>query len=317
MKHVFVLGTPFSGSTFLTSALDAHPNVFAVGEFERLPKFKRYEHLVGQEPDIYDDACFLCRAFDRPCPIWHDGTRNAIAGHRNVFESHRYLADLAQRHLAKSPSVVIDSSKTPDWLRYSARTLAGANIGYRTAKDKNVCAIITTKSVFGFAESMMRRSGLSPILVGQMWCDVTTDALRIVAALSIPSIIVRYEDFSQNRRSLLLRLLRFLNLPADDQAVDVLTDASVSESHGIGGNAFAYKKVLGDRLSSIDVRGSWESLRAQYVREDAVSERRWIRELNEATVDLIASTRGVHDLSQQLGYDLNFEIKLFRKGRKA
>lgn len=315
VKHVFILGTPFSGSTLLTNTLDVHPEVFAVGEFERLPKFKRFEHLIGQEPDIYDDACFLCRAFDRACPIWHDASRNAIASHGNVFESHRYLAHLAHEHLNKSPRVVIDSSKTPDWFRYSARTLAGANIGYRTVKDEDVCAIITTKSVFGFAESMMRRSGMSPILVGQMWCDVTTDALRVVAAMSVPSIIIRYEDISQNWRLLLQRLLRFLSLPADDQIVAGLIAAPESNSHAIGGNAFAYKNVLGDRLSSIDVRSSWESLRAQYIRGDAVGERRWICELSEATVDLIASTRGVHDLSQQLGYDLNFEIKLFHKGR--
>src|SRR5262249_38359933 len=86
--------------------------------------------------------------------------------------------------------------------------------------------------------------------------------------------------------------------------------------HAIGGNVFAYKDALGSRLSTIDIQGSWEGLRAQYVDSAAVPERRWIGALTEETVDQIASARGVHDLSQQMGYSVEFEMKMFRDAAK-
>lgn len=315
MKHAFLVGTPFSGSTYLTAILNGHPDVLAIGELERLPRFKRYEHLLAQEPDIYDNECLLCRTFGRECPIWNQTTLDAISRQHNVFEIHRYLAGRAEAAFGKPVRVVVDSSKTPDWLRYAARTVSGADVGFRTVKDEDACAIIMTKSVFGFSESMIRRNAMLPILAGQSWCDVTTDALRVISSLSVPSMVIRYETLRADTELLIRRLCRFLGLSADPDIIREMCSLKATEHHSIGGNTFAYRRIIGD-LSGVELRKSWEGLRNEYNRTDTPVARRWLETLSKDEIALIASTRGVHDLSQELGYDLGFEIDLFRDAKK-
>lgn len=313
MKHVFVVGTPFSGSTYLTTILNGHPDIMTIGELERLPRFKRYEHLVANEPEIYDDACLLCRTVARSCPIWNEETLAEIGKLHNVFEIHRCVAHRWEKVFGRPIRVTVDSSKTPDWLRYAARTVSGADDGFRTIKNEDVCAIVTTKSVFGFAESMIRRSGMLPILAAQSWCDVTTDALRVISSLSIPSIVIRYENLRSGSEMLIKRLCRFLGVSDDEETVRAMCTLTAAEHHAIGGNTFAYRDVLGD-ISKIDLQSTWENLRADY-RDGPPSSRRWINGLDRETVALVASARGVHDLSQELGYDLDFEVQLYRDAR--
>ncbi|MBL9098191.1 MAG: hypothetical protein JNK07_14770 [Alphaproteobacteria bacterium] len=314
MKHVFIVGTPFSGSTYLTAILNGHPDVLAIGELERLPRFRRYEHLVASEPEIYDDGCLLCRTLSRPCPLWNAETLAEIDTLANVFEIHRAVARRAERAFGRPVRVTIDSSKTPDWLRYAARTVSGIDGGFRTVKDEDVCAIITTKSVFGYAESMMRRSGMLPILAAQSWCDVTTDALRVISSLSIPSMIVRYENLRMGPEMMIKRLCRFLGLSDSDEIVREMCALTAGDHHGIGGNTFAYRDMLGD-VSKINLQNSWEGLRADY-RDGPPAPRRWIDKLDRDAVMMIASARGVHDLSQELGYDLGLEMEFHRDARR-
>lgn len=313
MKHVFILGAPFSGSTLLTAFLNSHPNVFAIGELERLPKFRRFEHLVANDPTIYSNECLVCKAKSIECPIWHRETLDRIDSISDVLEIHHFLAQLSSERLTREIQYVVDSSKTPDWLRFAARSHAGGDKGFQALAGVQACAIITTKSPFGYAESALRRDPIHPIFAGQAWCDIMTDALRVISALSIPSIVVRHEALQADPTSMLRRVSDFLNLSTSDSTLaDMMTKRSQAH-HSIGGNTFAYSDVL-DQFGAVELPKGWEGLRKHYESNggnQGSHSRRWLRTLSRQEVVGVASARGVQDLAQQFGYDLSVELEMY------
>jgi hypothetical protein len=312
MKHVFVLGAPFSGSTLLTNLLGAHPSVFSIGELERLPQFKRYEHLVQTEPDIYQSDCMFCDATEKVCPIWSDALLSQIEKEADILNMHNMLAQRATSALGKKIDTVVDSSKTPDWLRAAARSHSGNEIGYESFGSEKVFAIITTKSVFGYAQSILSRGASLPVLIGQAWCDVSTDALRVCSSLGVPVIVVRLEELHANPALCLSRVARFLGLTEDFER----GKGSVDPHHPVGGNTNAHLKLL--TTSNVKVtENSWRSLHEQFSNGYLADPRKWITDLDRETVFGVASARGVHDISFLLGYDLNLELDLYLRANSG
>ena len=109
-KNLFILGTPFSGSTLLGNALNQIPSFFNIGEINRLPTFWQFKHLEEKEPDIYTDVCMPCSITGKHCPIW---TREFIMELGQLPIS-LIVHDVIANRVNKP--IIIDNSKDPNWL---------------------------------------------------------------------------------------------------------------------------------------------------------------------------------------------------------
>lgn len=115
---VFVMGAGHCGSTLLDLILGSHSECFSLGELFALPRF------FDPKSDNYKHICSVC---DSDCPIWHD--QFSIKGFEHHFyrpksgrrypnaNFYDYLSDYTGR------SVLIDSSKNPNWIRHQWRLI--------------------------------------------------------------------------------------------------------------------------------------------------------------------------------------------------
>ena len=107
--NVFILGTPFCGSTLLTNCLNSHKELFTAGELNRLPAFKQFAHVKINDPHIYTDYCFLCHQRQQECPVWTPSfVKEFCAG--GISTS---LHDMLAHKTGKRG--IVDSSKDPGW----------------------------------------------------------------------------------------------------------------------------------------------------------------------------------------------------------
>jgi hypothetical protein len=278
-----VVGTPYSGSTLLGNALNAHPAIAHVGEFSALPAF-------GFEP--IDDQCHLCLALGRDCPVWTPETieRVSAAGPRGAFD--------VLREVTGAP-VLLDSSKWVPWL-------------YRTEPEgrrasRRVLALLTVRNPFAFADSVVRRDGVEPWQAANLWRDTVFDALRALGRMSLPLMVVRYEDVARDPAATLGAICRYVDLDFDDRMLR-FWETSV---HAISGNAGAFVWYPGYvHRGRRDDKGTWSESDATL--SDAYRERsfggwvddKWRASLGDDGRRQVLGTPMLADLATQLGYDL-------------
>lgn len=220
-RVVFVIGSPFSGSTFLTHLLAEGKELPTIGEAQRFRSFSQFQHV----PDHYLDGCSLCSTHATyDCPVWTQFLIDNAAG-----------ADikLYEQVLKNCQSdVVVDSSKEVDWLSYLIRKNS----------DISPAAIIVSRSPFNFIDSNRKRlPQFDQVWHAEGWRNIYIHSFRTLAQLSIPFVHIRYDRFVNNH-DFLYRVVDRLLGPIE-----------VSRKQG-GGKRSRLVHPLGGNLSEISRR---------------------------------------------------------------
>src|SRR5689334_17393254 len=134
---VFILGTPYCGSTLLGNALNAHPAMTFVGELNRLPLYKQFEGERFREGQ-YVSECAICGSREPyACSLW---THELLTRLEQVGAV--WLFDVL-RDVCRTP-LLLDGSKNARWLRYLF------NSGKRR---EHIRVLHCVRSPFSFAHS--------------------------------------------------------------------------------------------------------------------------------------------------------------------
>lgn len=204
----YIVGTSYCGSTLLGNALNALPGVAYVGEVSRLPAFG-----VGEA----EATCWLCLARGRDCPVWSQDTIGTLG---------QVGASAALRELARrtgSPTIV-DGSKDVRWLWASA------------ADNPDARVIHLIRSPFGFVDTCRQVHQYPAWAAANIWRDTVADAMRSINRLSVPAMLVRYEDLALEPEPVLTKVAAFLNVGFDTAALRFWE----TPVHAIGGNPGGY-----------------------------------------------------------------------------
>lgn len=212
---VFLVGSPYSGSTHLGALMAANFDAFYAGEVAHLPHFvERY--------GLYDNGlgCLPCAIDKRPCPVWTASLVSAVesAGPGGCMDVIRRLT---------GHSVVVDGSKWPEWLRLAVHEWPSSSVP--------VVVLITARSPVTWALSASAATGASLVEVVQWWRDIYVDAVRTVNRLSLPAVVVRNEDLRARPSDVLGTLAGVLGVPVPASV------ASPVKAHSLAGNLFVHK----------------------------------------------------------------------------
>ncbi|MAG35738.1 MAG: hypothetical protein CL878_05770 [Dehalococcoidia bacterium] len=278
-KNVYILGTAYSGSTLLGSALNGHPLIAYAGEISRLPFFDHGP--VGT-------ACFVCDIKGEACPIWTDDLK-ARMEQRGPGEA----VDV-YRETVGTP-VVIDGSKYAQWLR---------SVQASQPLPPHTRVLLTTKNPFSYASSIKRRDGHEAWLAANMWRDTVFDCLRTLVSLGLPYLVVRYEDFSLEPERLLRKVCGFLDVEFDQRVMSFWKQPV----HALGGNLGAYvwyKGVMPDSPAPAQKGGDLHVAQTYEARGfGGWFDSKWRDELTADEISLVLGTPLLGDLCSMMGYKL-------------
>jgi hypothetical protein len=284
LVDVQLVGTAYSGSTLLGNALNAHEAIAHVGEVSSLPAF-------GIGPP--ERACHLCAATGRDCPVWTPETIALLAERGPVA-----AADVLRE--ATAAPVIVDSSKWVPWLHATGPE--------ERLERRRVVVILTVRSPLAFVESVHRRDGAEVWLAANLWRDTMFDALRSVGRMSLPTMVIRYEDLALEPEPTLTRVCRALGLEFDPCMLEFWN----IPVHALGGNAGAFVWYPGyrHRGRSAD-KGTWREEDAAIA--DAYRERgfggwvddKWRTMLGEDARRAVLATPMLADLATLVGYHVH------------
>jgi len=282
-KVLYIGGEGRSGSTVLERLLATDPQTCAVGEvkylFERgagsgelcgcgrpVPECELWsavgDRLVGgwDSPEGRDLVAFFTR-FDSPrrIPAAVSGRGADVRRARAVAaELYPLIAELS------GSSVIIDSSKHPAW----AYVLAGTDtvdlrVVHLVRHPSGVVqswsrAVARPQADAGTGDRLMPAH--SPLEVAVRW-DVFNRLLHRLARRSVPTVLVRYEDYVDDLDGTLRACLGLFGLPY------AATPTGMGTGHGIAGNP------------------------SRFAQEDQAITRddRWITELGTATHRMVSA----------------------------
>lgn len=223
MRIVYILGTPFCGSTVLANVLETG-GAKHVGEIDRLPKYQANRYPTT--------TCECCAAKEQSCPVFGE---EFLAELQSIPLGAEVYLRLATR---LGSDVVIDGSKHASWFRRSYLSL-----DQKTAKD--ACAIICVRNPFGFVESYARANRNLPLWrVAEVWRDTYIDILKTTGRLEIPKMVITNEAFAGAHERTIDAIGRFVGVPI---AANV-RGYPLGESHSLGGNAAYWAKAVADRM---------------------------------------------------------------------
>lgn len=284
-----LLGSPFSGSSLLGQSLNDIAGIAYAGEIDNMHRFGFPLH---QASNHYRSRCEICVTHDfYDCPIYPPGPE-PIGDHAAVTV-HDYIEVLSR---FGEPHVV-DGSKNVDWLWYlHARGLLDV---------MPTRAILVSRSVWAFAASQLRAGNADVYRAAEGWRNIYRHALRSIATLAIPCLLVRHEAFVADTDTWLSRAAWFVS----DRPHNVHAPKPL---HCVGGNPSAYA-IRGefdkqghlravadqDREASIDrlaFFGGSDMPRAQAMQ-------RWANVIDGDQARNILSIPGVMDTMLDLGYD--------------
>lgn len=293
---VFVLGSPYSGSTMLGNVLNSFEDVALIGEAERHQAFGRFP----DSPEHYLTHCSIC-ATRQPyaCPVWTAEAVDpaAAGGGEALIRSYRRLL------AAAGERVVVDSSKNVDWM---AALLEAGLLG-------DVRAIVVARSPFAFVVSNRARvPGKGVVWHAVGWRDIYQHTLRTLAVRGIPFLVVRHESLVEQPLDWGRRLGRFLGLKGAEGFDPGRMHAR--PAHPLGGNLREMTRMAGfDKQGLLrsgvpeaeDIRRLGETA-PDYLSAEPVLVGRagtW-RELMIAEMAAIIQTPGVMEVFNALGYSL-------------
>ncbi len=215
-QSVFILGTAYSGSTLLGRALNSHSQVGYIGELSRAKGYFKKYHL-----DKEAGECLDCIIAGNKCEIFN----RSLIKSTNALESidvHKALSEKIDK------PIIVDGSKHVEWLRIATQ---------KNVVQKNIKVIILARSPVAYIRSCKDRQ-IGPIWVeANAWRDTYYDALRTVAQLNLPHIIVQFEEFLDKPKQTMQQICRLLGINFE---TSMLANEPTA-LHAIGGNPSAYK----------------------------------------------------------------------------
>jgi hypothetical protein len=278
-RTVFIIGTPYCGSTLLGASLNAHPAIFFAGEIERLDLFAK----APERSAFHEKGCRICASKEAyECPVW---PADFIDSLRRLNEVAAYRAILAR----SDAPIMIDGSKRIDW----------SNRLYDTGLTSRVSVIVCARNPFAFANSEIG-SGRSVLTAATIWRDHYENVIRSLACRNIPSVMVRYEDFAFRPEPTIRRLCDFLNIAFNPQTLAYWN----VPCHAIGGNSGAYLRDAGFCPASLDQTEVWKINYFANKPFGGWVEDKWINDLSDDAIYQIMGVPGLSDTASMLGYSL-------------
>ncbi len=281
-KSVFILGTPYSGSTILGRYLDLQNKIMYAGEVCRLKGYFEKYHLHGQSAD-----CMECKLSSRECMVIDkDIIKKSFS--LNPIQIHNELAKKTNK------PIVIDGTKYVYWLNTALN---------QRPRDTKVFAIITVKHPIAFVESCRSRFENDKMEIWQLaniWRDTYYDALRSINTRQIPFIVIRSEDFSQDTKYTLQNVLDFLGVEENIK----ISLPPKRPLHAIGGNAGAYEgKNFDSRIFEKMNKGLGEDffIHPRFYKEGVVKRFKKVS-LSKSQKQEVLQSPIINDLMNLLGY---------------
>lgn len=241
MRIVYILGTPFCGSTVLANVLEAG-GAKHIGEIDRLPHYQANRHPTTN--------CGCCAAKHQSCPVLEKEFLYEL-------ESIPLNAEVYRRFATRlRGNVLIDGSKHASWFRRSYLSL-----DRQTAK--NVCAIICVRNPFGFVRSFAGADRSLPLWrIAEIWRDTYIDILRTTGRFEVPKMIVTNEAFAGSHERTIEAVGRFVGV----KIVPNAEGYALGDSHSIGGNPGYWKKTVAEgRIRVGQPRPITEGLNSEFV----------------------------------------------------
>ncbi|MBA3679196.1 hypothetical protein H0W80_03340 [Candidatus Saccharibacteria bacterium] len=274
---VYIVGTAYSGSTLIGSALNSHSRMLYVGEINRIPAYiKQYNHSK------HPASCTNCLITDQQCKIFSEKNIQKI-GNMSPIKTFDYIRKITQK------PIVIDGSKLIDWLRVS------------TSKDLSdqTKVIILTKNPVSYLQSCKQR-GIEPLWAeANAWRDTYFDAMRTCSRLGLPCLVVRLEDFLRAPERVLRQVCGFVGEGFEKRMLEAKMPL-----HAIGGNPGAYlgyvdKKILVNRYEEMGQKEfDINPMRLKTKLVSKLQSRKNLRAIQNLTLE----TPGLIDIATQLGY---------------
>jgi len=299
MRTIFLVGTAYSGSTALSREFARDPRIDMMGELDRLSVFQPWS---GHVDEHLESRCRVCFVGDRAddCPVFNSELQ-AEASRGSLSE--RYAA-VRRRFPAE---IALDGSKNPNWMRSVVAE----------SPQVQAAAIILTRLPWAFAHSVRDADGLDLVQGAARWREAYQSALRIVADLGIPSVVIRYEDFLMNRADSEAAVSRLLGFRPERTR-----PAAVGVHHAIGGNLGGFVGMQGVDERALEKSISGEARAGNYENpndafkvqnpglrtHELVLTERWRGELTVAEFSAVLHVPGVWETGRLLGYDLLYHL---------
>ena len=288
MRGIFVIGSPFCGSTIIGNTLNSHPDIFHAGEVDRLALFSRYQ---GADENYLLDSCALCGLNEYAhCPVWDD-LPPPPATPQDAVAIYRQLMARSGKKLA------FDGSKNADWLAYLHDN------GLREAS-----AILLSRNPLAFARSHQDATG-APIWRGvEIWRDIYNHALRVLVHRQIPFIAMRHADMIEAPDNFYARILEFAGLGGQVDRENYFK----FETHALGGNVGAFVRYQAFDAEQYEARETRENrkLRPNEIEYKQAAQKRqgtwqdtaWMTDITDAEMGAALNIPGVTEIMSILGY---------------
>lgn len=291
MRFVFILGSPFCGSTAVGNMLNSHKQIFHAGEVDRLGIFSRYH---THDTYLTVNGCSLC-SLQKPihnCPVWSDYPKSALDTNKKIVEVYRDLTKKSKKN------VILDSSKNADWLT----TLWEGGLPY-------CFSIILSRNPFAFAYSHFRATGL-PFWQGiEAWRNIYDHCLRVVLSRGIPLLSLKHADLLEDPNVFFSKILSFLQLSG---GVDY-NNFFQYPCHALGGNVGSFLSYPNFNFSEYlnketkENRNPTSEELSEKSNQPASPTKRadnaWLRHLSIDDISAGLSLPGVVDTMTLLGYN--------------
>lgn len=209
---VFILGTPYCGSTFLANLLAQFDGVFNIGELDRIIG------IGNNNNPLTTYLCEVCAAKEQLCPIFTHDLIDSIKEAPSHYERYNIFSQIG------NTKVLLDGSKHAYWLD-------------AVCTDKSVHnrarPIILARHPIRFVLSSMRRH-VEYNRPAWKWCEIWRDTyfdiLRTCNYNGLPFLVVRHEDLTAAPVHMLESIKNFCGL--DSNSTSILEHSF----HYIGGN---------------------------------------------------------------------------------
>ena len=269
VRVLYIGGLGRSGSTVIERLIGQLPGVCAVGELVHL-----WDRGVTE-----DERCGCGEPFGQ-CPFWSQVGKAAFGGWdqvdlsrvaalRSRVDRNRFIPALARRHLrpkmrqilteytsyyariyaaitqVSGCELVVDSSKHPS-LAHCLRWQPGVDLRVlHLVRDPRAVAYSWGRQVLRpdtDRQSYMTR--YSPAAAAEQW-DVQNAAFHLLARSGVPTMRLRYEDFTAEPELTLRQIAGFAGLPAQDSYPFLTADgtswgAHLGGGHGVSGNPMRF-----------------------------------------------------------------------------
>lgn len=211
---IFILGTPFSGSTILGKILSTIDNTQYVGEIDRITQFSMNEYP--------NDFCEVCQGFN--CPIY---TKDLIKS-LEINGPNYHLYQILREKL--STQNIIDGSKHIIWFRKIFNSLIADGLN---AKKMGLKVIVTVRNPISFSYSYNRslKEEIPYWQISKIWRETYLDIFRTLNILGVDYIIVKNESLCLDYEHVKGNIENYLNL-----SIPSLNTFDPRLFHTLGGN---------------------------------------------------------------------------------